>query len=101
MFRLQFPEFGTNVSDPMIVQYLASAALELSPCVWGNYGTVGNPMTPADQGHLYLAAHKLATGPFGQNAKLVNSRKDGFARTAYGQEFERLMRQKTFGFRVA
>lgn len=100
-FRSAFPEFGSNVSDGLITLKLSAAALELDMSVWGPYGTTGN-LTRADQGQLYLTAHKLATSPFGQNAKMVlNPRAKGYDKTAYGSEFKRMMQAATSGYRVA
>lgn len=101
MVRAQFPEFN-NVSDGLVTSMLAAAALELSTSTWGLFGVVGGPMTKADQGQMYLACHKLAVSPFGQNAKMVASKNAvGYKRTTYGLEFELLMRGVTSGFRVA
>jgi hypothetical protein len=81
---------------------LAAAALEIDTTVWGQLGQPGGFMTKADQGQMYLAMHKLAVSPFGQNAKMVvNGRKVGYARTTYGEEFLLLQRGTTGGFRVA
>lgn len=101
MFRAQFPEFA-SVSDPLITTFLGAASLELDVTVWGQYGQLGQPMTKTDQGQMYLAAHKLAVSPYGQAAKtVVNGRKQGYARTSYGEEFMLLQRGVTGGFRVA
>lgn len=100
MFRAQFPEFQ-NVSDLLVTTMMAAAFLELSNLVWGQFGVVGGPMTKADQGQLYLAAHKLAVSPFGQAAKMVMNNKTGYHRTTYGQEFLLLQRGVTSGFRVS
>ncbi len=101
MFRAQFPE-ANNVSDVLVTTMLAAAALEIDVSVWGPFSVAGGLMTKADQGQLYLGAHKLAVSPFGQNAKtVINSRKVGYARTSYGEEFMLLMRGVTSGFRVS
>jgi len=53
---------------------------------------------------MYLAAHKLAASPFGQNSKTVTTafaNKSGYQRTTYGAEFFLLQRGVTSGFRVA
>lgn len=101
MLRAQFPEFN-NVSDVLCTAMMGAAVLEIDPSVWGQLGQTGGPMTKADQGHLYLSAHKLAVSPFGQNAKtVVSGKKVGYARTTYGEEFLLLMRSVTSGFRVA
>jgi hypothetical protein len=101
MFRAQFPEFGP-VSDSLVATMLGAATLELDTSVWGAFGSVGTNMTKADQGQMYLAAHKLAASPFGQAAKMVpNPNLSGYRRTTYGAEFMLLMRGVTSGFRVA
>src|ERR1700680_2861649 len=101
MIRAQFPE-ANGVPDVLVASMLAAAALEIDQNVWGPLGQPGGNMTPADQGQMYLAMHKLAISPFGQNAKMiVNGKKVGYARTSYGEEFKLLMRGRTSGFRVA
>ena len=101
MVRAQFPE-ANGVSDVLVATMLGAASLELDPCVWGPLGQPGGLMTKADQGQLYLAMHKLAVSPFGQNAKVkIDGKKVGYARTTYGEEFLLLQRAVTGGFRVA
>lgn len=101
MLRAQFPE-ANGVSDVLVTSMLAAAFLELDTSVWGPFGISGGLMTAADQGQLYLAMHKLAVSPFGQNAKMmVNGKKVGYARTTYGEEFKLLQYQVTSGYRVA
>ncbi len=101
MFRAQVPEMN-SVSDGLVGMMLGAAALEIDNSVWGAYGVAGGQMTKADQGQLYLAAHKLACSPWGQNAKMVSDKggRNGYQRTQYGQEFALLMRGVTSGFRV-
>jgi len=101
MLRAQFPE-ANGVSDVLVTAMLAAAALELDTSVWGALGQPGGPMTKTDQGQMYLAMHKLAISPFGQNAKMaINPKKTGYARTTYGEEFRLLQMSVTSGFRVA
>jgi hypothetical protein len=101
MVRAQFPE-ANGVSDILVGAMLAAAALELDTSVWGAFGVVGGLMTKTDQGQMYLAMHKLAMSPFGQNAKLmVDGKKVGYRKTSYGCEFMLLMTQVTSGHRVA
>ena len=101
MLRAQFPE-ANGVSDVLIASMLAAAALELDTSVWGALGAPGGLMTKADQGQMYLAMHKLAVSPFGQNAKMmVDGKKVGYRRTTYGAEFMLLMSSVTSGYRVA
>ena len=99
--RAQFPEFN-GVTDALILRMLAASLLELSTVIWGAFGPDANGLgTKADQGQLYLTAHKLARSPFGQNAKMVMARGEGYQQTTYGREFELLMRGVTSGYRVA
>lgn len=100
MMRAQFPEFN-SVSDPLMAMMLGAADLELSTFVWGAYGALNQPMTKKDQGQMYLAAHKLASSPWGQNSKAVFLNRFGYHRTTYGEEFLLLQRGVTSGFRVA
>jgi hypothetical protein len=100
MFRLQFPEMRT-VQDPMVAAMLGAAALEMDLSVWGKFGVDPGPQTKADQGQMYLAAHKLAVSPYGQAAKMVMDKRSGYMRTTYGQEFKLLQMSVTSGFRVA
>jgi hypothetical protein len=101
MMRAQFPE-ANGVPDVMVATMLAAAALEIDQSVWGQLGVAGGLMTKADQGQLYLAMHKLAISPYGQNAKvMVDGKKRGYERTSYGGEFLLLQRGVTSGFRVA
>jgi hypothetical protein len=86
-FRIQFPEFK-GVSDGLVQVMLNASLLELDSTVWGQL---------LDQGQAYLAAHKLATSPFGQNAKMVA--KDGT--TTYWFNYFKLVRKVTSGYRVA
>jgi hypothetical protein len=100
-FRAQFPEFN-SVPDPLIGTMLQAAYLELDTSVWGAYSTTTAP-TKTDQGQMYLAAHKLASSPFGQNARMVSDKGGarGYMRTQYGQEFKLLQMGVVSGFRVA
>lgn len=101
MMRAQFPE-ANGVSDVLVATMLAAASLELDPRVWGQLGQAGGLMTKADQGQMYLAMHKLAVSPFGQNAKMqVDGKKVGYRRTTYGCEFLLLQTSVCSGFRVA
>lgn len=88
-FTEQFPEFGNTASanEAYVRAVLDAADLEIDREVWG---------AKADQGQMYLAAHKLSLSPFGNNAELV---KDGV--TTYGKHFDALRRQVVSGFRVA
>jgi len=72
----------------MVREAIAEATLEVDAEVWGD---------KTDTGVRWLAAHKLAITPWGQQARMVS--KDGS--TTYGKEHARLMRSVTPGFRVA
>lgn len=85
-FRTQFPEFK-GVSDSVVSAWLAAAALEIDISLWG---------MKADQGQGLLTAHKLATSPFGQSARMVA--KDGT--TTYWFNYQKLVRQVSSGYRV-
>lgn len=89
-FRAQFDEFG-GVSDVKVSAFLAAAALEIDPTIWG---------AKADQGQLYLCAHKLTISPFGQNARMLVGKGEGLQRTTYGAEYERLVRGVSSGYRT-
>ncbi len=99
-FRAQFAEFN-SISDVLVTTMMGAAVLEIDTSVWGALGQLGGPMTKADQGQMYLAAHKLAVSPFGQNAKTLYNNKRGYQRTTYGTEFELLQRGVVSGYRVA
>ncbi len=86
-YRVQFPEMN-GVSDGLVQAMLDAALLEIDVDLWG---------AKADQGQAYLASHKLATSPFGQNARMVA--KDGT--TTYERNYMKLVRQVSSGFRVA
>lgn len=89
-FLAQFPEFvNTNTAQPALVTaMLAAADLEIDRDVWGD---------KADQGQMYLAAHKLSLSPFGNNAEL----KASGPITTYQVHYDALVRQVSHGFRVA
>jgi hypothetical protein len=83
---VQFPEFGA-VDTTFLQAHLNAAVLEVDANIWG---------AKVDQGIMYLAAHKIALSPFGNNAKLVA--KDGT--TTYEKHYSRLKLQVSSGFRV-
>ena len=89
-FLNQFPEFGdANTQSPALVPAMLAAALnELDPTVWGDQ---------VDQGQAYLAAHLLATSPYGQAAKMFNS-KDGTS--TYWWNFQRLKRNVSVPYSI-
>lgn len=89
-FLGQFPEFtNTHAQRPTLVPaMLAAAELEIDREVWGAKG---------DQGQMYLAAHKLALSPFGNNAEL----RAGSGVTPYQVHYDSLVMQVSSGFRVA
>jgi Protein of unknown function (DUF4054) len=85
-FQAQFPELN-GVPAAMLQQYLTNALLEIDYSVWNTKG---------DQGAYYLAAHNLATSPFGQNARMQVA-KDGS--TTYWKVYERLRGEVSYGYR--
>jgi hypothetical protein len=87
-FLAQFPEFeNTNTKRPALVPaFLAAAELEIDRTVW---------LAKGDQGQMYLAAHKLSTSPFGNNARTSGES------STYLIEYQRLVMQVSSGFRVA
>ena len=82
-FVTKFPEFGTiNTESPDLVQRaLDDAAGQLSSKVWGHLYT---------QGVYYLAAHLLATGPFGEFARLQDAEPK---QNGYWQAYRMLLRR--------
>lgn len=89
-FAVSRPEFAnTAASDPDYVQAMIDeASLEVDAEVWGD---------KADAGIMWLAAHKLALSPYGNNAELVA--KDGKT-TTYKTHYDALVMQVGHGFRV-
>jgi hypothetical protein len=80
-FRTRFPEFDL-ASDTYVQAYLTDALLELDAVVWGAL---------LDLGQAYLAAHRMASSPWGQSAKLISE--DGS--TTYWKNYENLRRACT------
>lgn len=94
-FLIQFPEFGAaKTSAALIDAMLGAADLEIDREVWG---------AKADQGQMYLAAHKLALSPYGNAAQLVLTKpKDTpHGETTFGVHYDALVMQVASGFRVA
>jgi hypothetical protein len=83
-FRNTFSEFRST-EDAEIEAKLVLARLEVNTTVWG---------PRADAGVLYMAAHKIALAPAGQNAKL---KPENAAKTVYLMEFNRMKRAVTLG----
>ncbi len=92
-FVVQFPEFD-GANQTQVEAMLAAADLEIDRDVWG---------AKADQGQMYLAAHKLALSHYGQAAELVQKRpKDTpHGETTFGVHYDSLVMQVASGFRVA
>lgn len=88
-FVIQFPEFA-NTDGTLVQAHLDAAALEVPSRIWG---------AKMDQGIYYLAAHKLASSPFGNDARLTVPSSPNTI-TPYMAEFRRLQRQVSSGFRV-
>lgn len=82
----RFPEFE-GVDAPFLQRYIDAATAEVDPKIWG---------AKADEGILYLAAHKLALSPAGKAARLQERDKS----TTYEKEFRRLVRIVSSGYRV-
>lgn len=89
-FRGLFPEFN-GVPDAMVTGWLAQAATSIDVNIWG---------TKADLGQAYLAAHYLATSPFGQNARMKQVAGIATDPTTYMTNYKRLQREVSTGFRV-
>lgn len=91
-FVVQFPEFE-DVDATLLNAMLAAALLEIDVDVWG---------AKADQGQAYLAAHKLALSPFGNNAKMVvNGIGAGLhGNTTYGTHYDSLVLQVGGSYRL-
>lgn len=87
-FVIQFKEFAP-LDQPYVQAFLDAAALEVPSAIWG---------AKQDQGIFYLAAHKLASSPMGNNARTTVVSADN--PTTYLAEFRRLVRQVSSGFRV-
>ncbi len=86
-FRVQFPEFAA-APDAMVQVFLDAAALQIDATVW---------LTLTDQGHGFLAAHKLALSPYGQAARLSPTR-TAATRTTYYLHYEELRNCVTGGW---
>ena len=82
-FRVRFPEFDA-VQDPLVQAALDEADLSIDRDEW---------KTKADAGQMYLAAHKLALSPYGQQARLVA--KDGSS--TYEAHYKGLMMSVAIG----
>lgn len=85
-FRLEYPEFQ-SAEDAFVSAYLARAARRIDPRIWGEL---------AAEGHGLLAAHLVATSPYGQMARMVSADGD----STYGKAFRTLVAQVTCGLRV-
>ncbi len=82
-FLARYPEFAGTGPD-LVEAKLAEADLQVDAAVWGDQ---------ADIGHGLVAAHLLATSPFGENARMVA--KDGT--TTYGTRLETMQRRVAKG----
>lgn len=91
--QIQFPEFR-DADEALLEAILAAADLEIDREVWG---------AKADQGQLYLAAHKLALSAYGNAAELVQKSPSPspHGETLYGVHFDNLVSQVSSGWRVA
>jgi len=76
-FRAMFPEFPTGTAEDLhVTAKLSAASLNIDADVWGDRARIGG---------LYLAAHLLATSPFGMAARLASA--DGTS--TYGNQYEK------------
>lgn len=71
----------------MAQTYLDAAAVQLDAPYWGTY---------FDRAHGLLAAHMLATSPYGMTARLVSEKGD----STYGKAFRAMREEVTFADRV-
>lgn len=85
-FTDRFAEFE-GVDEPYIQRFLNAAISEVDPVVWGD---------KADEGILYLTAHKMALSPAGKAARLVAPDQA----STYEKEFRRLVKIVASGYRV-
>ncbi len=84
-FKAHFPEFAdARAPDDLIAAKLDEADNQTNSETWGDL---------LDQGILYLAAHLLATSPFGQQARLASSD----ATSTYGNRYDRLAKSSQVG----
>ncbi len=86
-FCARFPEFEP-ATEPMIRTAIAEAVNNVDVDVF---------KTKTDEAVRWKTAHLLAISPFGQQARMVS--KEGG--TTYGEQFMKLARSVTPGFRVA
>lgn len=86
-FRARYPEFET-VPTLTLQAVLDEARLRLDVNVYGSR---------LDEAHGYITAHKLASSPMGQGARMVN--KDGS--TVYLENFKMIQREMAGGFGIA
>ena len=93
-FLARFPEFKPGGSEAqqaatqvVIAQELTRASNHVNANVWGDQ---------ADDGIVYLAAHRIATRPGGSFSRLMS--KDGS--TMYGNEYDRMRDMLLVGDRV-
>lgn len=99
-FRLQYPEFGQT--DQTLVQAKLNKATAYmggpNVRIWGTYATDDQPINQADLAQAALAAHYLATSPFGTETRM---QEDGEEKTRYYKEFEDLMYARSGGVTVS
>lgn len=84
-FLARYPEFD-SAGVELIVAKIQEAARWVDPGVWGDQ---------APDGIATLAAHLLATSPFGRNARLAEDND----RSTYGDRFQELKRVAAIGLR--
>lgn len=86
-FRARYPEFS-SVATLTLQATLDEAALRLNKTVYGNR---------YDEAHGYITAHKLASSPMGQGARMTS--KSG--ETVYLQNFRMIQREMAGGYGIA
>lgn len=87
-FKAVMPEFQ-NTPNALVQAALDEAFLELDPDIWDD---------KFDTGWKYLTAHKLAVSPYGQNARMTETRRQRYGST-YEMHYRKLMRMVAVGFR--
>jgi hypothetical protein len=87
-FLKRFPEFDEKGIEPSLVELaIAEAQSEMNQKYWGEL---------FEQGSHFLAAHKLAISPMGENCRLEASAE----KTIYQLEYERLCKSAFMGAHV-
>jgi hypothetical protein len=84
-FLKRFPEFDDKgIEHSLIEMAIAEAQSEMNKKYWGEL---------FDEGSHFLAAHKLAISPMGENCRLDGNQE----KTIYQLEYERLCKKAFIG----